>query len=230
MVQNQKFRDEFSSRLVKALRLSGHADRGSGAFLCKVADVSSKAASKWLNAESVPRHDKLVLISKALGVRSEWLQYGIEPMKENDIESNVELAVQPIRQFRYPVVSWVSAGNWAEAVELYERAETVEWTDYATALNRAFWLRVEGDSMTSPHGQSIPEGMLVLVDTMVPPRSGSLVVAKLRDSDEATFKKLVIDAGTYYLKPLNPSYKTIELPPDGEIVGVVVEAKMRFTL
>ena len=84
--------------------------------------------------------------------------------------------------------------------------------------------------MTSPHGQSIPEGMLVLVDTMVPPRSGSLVVAKLRDSDEATFKKLVIDAGTYYLKPLNPSYKTIELPPDGEIVGVVVEAKMRFTL
>jgi len=59
----------------------------------------------------------------------------------------------------------------------------------------AFWLKVEGDSMTAPVGLSIPEGTFVLFDTGREAINGSLVIAKLSDSNEATFKKLIIDGG-----------------------------------
>jgi SOS-response transcriptional repressor LexA len=54
------------------------------------------------------------------------------------------------------------------------------------------------------------------------------VIAKLTDSDEVTFKKLVIDAGQKYLKPLNPNYRTIEINGNCRIVGVVKEAKIKL--
>jgi len=80
--------------------------------------------------------------------------------------------------------------------------------------------------MTSPVGMSIPEGMYVLVDTGKEPINGSLVVAKLTDANEATFKKLVIDAGKTYLKPLNPQYPLIPINGNCRIIGVVVQAMM----
>jgi SOS-response transcriptional repressor LexA len=52
--------------------------------------------------------------------------------------------------------------------------------------------------------------MVILVDPQVEPINGKLVVAKLDGDNEATFKKLVIDAGQRFLKPLNlniPSFQ-----------------------
>lgn len=80
MVQTQQLRDEFSSRLKKALADNGIPIHGSGAHLCRVTGVTAKAASKWLNAESMPGAAKMKAISDGLGVRLEWLQYGVEPM------------------------------------------------------------------------------------------------------------------------------------------------------
>ena len=94
--------------------------------------------------------------------------------------------------------------------------------------DRAFWLRVVGDSMTAPSGTSIPEGALILVDPEVDPVSGRLVVAKLTDSDEVTFKRLMHDAGRSYLKPLNPAYPAIPINSHCTIVGVVTEAKQKL--
>jgi SOS-response transcriptional repressor LexA len=42
--------------------------------------------------------------------------------------------------------------------------------------------------MTAPVGLSIPEGTYVLFDTGREPVNGSLVIAKLSESNEATFK------------------------------------------
>lgn len=50
----------------------------------------------------------------------------------------------------------------------------------------------------------------------------------LSDTNEATFKKLVIDAGRKYLKPLNPNYRTIEINGNCEIVGVVRQIKLNL--
>lgn len=42
--------------------------------------------------------------------------------------------------------------------------------------------------MTAPTGKSVPDGSLILIDTGKDSENGSLVVAKLTDSNEATFK------------------------------------------
>ena len=79
--------------------------------------------------------------------------------------------------------------------------------------------------MTSPVGLSIPEGMMILVDPDIPATSGKLVVARLINANEATFKRYIEDGGRKYLKPLNPEYKMQEIHDDCRIIGVVVEAK-----
>jgi SOS-response transcriptional repressor LexA len=145
------------------------------------------------------------------------------PVAEAPEQSNVAPTVQPKMPYRYPVISWVSAGAWAEAVEPFPPgfSDRYEISDY-NSKGAAFWLDVKGDSMTSPSGTSIPEGMMILVDTEADVKPGKLVVAKLPSSNEATFKKLVEDGGIRYLKPLNPDYKMVVCGEDCRIIGVAV--------
>lgn len=64
----------------------------------------------------------------------------------------------------YPVISWVSAGQWMEAVEPYHRRAIDRWYDTTVVCSDdSFWLDVKGDSMTSPAGLSIPEGQRYLL-------------------------------------------------------------------
>ncbi|MDH4566153.1 hypothetical protein E8E95_05630 [Pseudomonas sp. BN414] len=146
-----------------------------------------------------------------------------------DYYSSLGPASQPTRYYRYAVVSSVVAGGWGEAIQPYEPGaeDRAELTDYK-AKGPAFWLEVEGDSMTSPTPPSIAEGMLILVDTGIEAQPGNLVVAKLEGDEKATFKKLVSDAGQLYLKPLNPSYPIIPINGNCRIIGVVKEAKMKL--
>lgn len=132
---------------------------------------------------------------------------------------------------RYPLISWVSAGEWSEALEPYQMHEIDEWYESNAHLEGpAFWLKVKGDSMTSPVGLSIPEGMLILVDTGKSPRNGSLVVAKLVDANEATFKKYVVDEGIgeKYLQPLNPLHSRVKIDGNCKIIGVAVQMMMNL--
>ena len=60
--------------------------------------------------------------------------------------------------------------------------------------------------------------------------NGSLVIALLENTNESTFKKLYIEDGQYYLKPLNPSWQPqlIELKDPTKICGVVFEKQVDF--
>jgi SOS-response transcriptional repressor LexA len=65
-------------------------------------------------------------------------------------------------------------------VEAYSLKDIDMWLESdAHVQGDAFWLKIEGDSMTSPTGLSIPEGTYVLFDTGREPINGSLVIAKL---------------------------------------------------
>lgn len=82
--------------------------------------------------------------------------------------------------------------------------------------------------MTAPTGKSVPDGSLILIDTGKDSENGSLVVAKLTDSNEATFKKLVIDGGNWYLKGLNPTWPAMKVNGDCKIIGVAVQMMMKL--
>ncbi|WP_310887174.1 LexA family protein, partial [Pseudomonas syringae group genomosp. 3] len=95
----------------------------------------------------------------------------------------------------------------------------------AWAGPNGFWLKVKGPSMTAPGGISFVEGMLILIAPGFDIQSGQYVVAKITDTNEATFKQFYKDSGRSYLRPLNPVFSTIEIDEDWQIIGRVVDAK-----
>ncbi len=145
------------------------------------------------------------------------------------VDSNVSGFSPYVPGSRYPVLSKVQAGAWAEAVEPYTLKDIDLWLESdAHTQGEAFWLEVDGDSMTAPMGLSIPEGTFVLFDTGREAINGSLVVAKLIDENEATFKKLIIDGRQKYLRGLNPAWPMKPINGDCRIIGVAIETKMRL--
>ncbi|MBY8151717.1 LexA family transcriptional regulator [Vibrio fluvialis] len=141
---------------------------------------------------------------------------------------NVE--VGPDIKGRIPLINWVQAGDWTEIAEGFAFEDAEEWREVTgKAHEGCFALRVKGDSMENPSGKkSIPEGAVIVVDPDAPYSSGSLVVARLDDSREATFKQLVLDGEQKYLKPLNPQYPAIPINGNCSIIGVVKQAIIDF--
>ncbi|EGR9008933.1 MULTISPECIES: S24 family peptidase [Vibrio] len=82
MVHIDNVRSDFSRRLAQACSNAGIEEHGRGVILAKKLGVTPKAVSKWLNAESMPRADKMGDLAKFLNVSVYWLQYGEETSKE----------------------------------------------------------------------------------------------------------------------------------------------------
>ncbi len=165
---------------------------------------------------------------KKIGLPHGYLDESIRSQGVLD-SGNTEYVHQSRSRKKAPVISWVKAGSWSEAIDLYSpgNGESFEEVPDSAGPN-TFWLKVVGDSMTSPVGMSVPEGYLIMVDPDIQPDNGCLVVAKLEDEQQATFKKLVIDGPNKYLKPLNPSYDAIRVNGNCLIVGVVTEIKYKL--
>ncbi|HCZ8848593.1 TPA: LexA family transcriptional regulator [Proteus mirabilis] len=190
--------------------------------LAKKAGVNRVTVTGWEKGDYQPNGFNLQALANALEVSPLWLVDGKE-----ESSSNVSFLKLNRPGGEYPLISWVSAGNWCEAIEPYHRRSVDVW--YETTVHcseESFWLEVKGDSMTSSSGLSIPEGMVILVDPEVEAVSGKLVVAKLESENEATFKQYIVDAGNHYLKPLNPQYRMIPINGNCQIIGVVVDAKI----
>lgn len=177
-------------------------------------------------------------IARTCGVDALWLETGQGDMlpKEStnptDTGGNVEPlqvhegTVIPLGEIqKVPLISWVAAGTWSEAIDLYEVGDAEVWMPCPDPIGpRGFALRVEGDSMTSPYPgyESYPHGTFIYVDPDVAHKSGDPVVAKLPSSNSATFKIFIEDAGQFYLKPLNPQHPMIPITEETHIVGVLV--------
>lgn len=195
--------------------------------LARQAGVTQPTVHRIVTGESkAPKRENIEKIAKALRVSSKWLWDGGVRSEGAESDSNVEPTLQPTRSFIYPEISWVQAGSAMEAIELSNVALCPRHSSDVWAGERGFWLRVVGSSMTSPTGNSFPEGFLILVAPDIEPHHGQYVVAKMVDSNEATFKQLVRDAGELFLRPLNPAYPTKPIDDKWAIVGTVVDGKL----
>lgn len=90
MVQIDEIRSAFMSRLKQALAEAGIPEWGAGVRLAKIAKVTPKACSKWLNGESMPGGAKMLALASALSVRLEWLEYGRGEMRETTVSPSEE--------------------------------------------------------------------------------------------------------------------------------------------
>ena len=78
-----KERQAFSSRLMDALRHTGRqisATRLAQEFNLHYngPKVHMHSCRKWLQAESIPTQEKLVILARMLGVSPDWLRYGVD--------------------------------------------------------------------------------------------------------------------------------------------------------
>ncbi|MGE8452800.1 MAG: XRE family transcriptional regulator, partial [Pseudomonadales bacterium] len=100
MVQIEEIRNSFVTRLKEALAANQMAEWGAGARLAKMAGVTPKASSKWMNGESMPGSAKMLALAKALSVRVEWLEYGRGPMKEGEAPAQADSREEDSPSFR----------------------------------------------------------------------------------------------------------------------------------
>lgn len=174
-----------------------------------------------------PRATTLTGIAHALGVDAHWLSTGDGSKnphmptgntaaffaKENATSYLSNISPGPDLRGKVPLISWVQAGTWCQAGDALTAGEAERWMDCPVSHSaQTFALRVRGDSMTAPHGNSrtYPEGCFIFVDPeRRNPCNGDRVVACLVGTDEVTFKVYKNEDGRQWLQPLNPSHEPI---------------------
>lgn len=179
------------------------------------------------NAVASPRQDNVEKIARALKVSSNWLWKGGENKDPNSDYAAPETNVEPGPAIKgyVPLISWVQAGSWCEVSDVRTLDDAEIWLPCAASHSQqTYALRVRGLSMYNQHERrSFRDGDIIFVDPAKDAENGSLVIAKLTDSQEATFKQLVMEGPRRFLKPLNPAWPDpiIELGSDAMICGVV---------
>ncbi len=120
-----------------------------------------------------------------------------------------------------PLISWVQACEIPVITTTSEQRIAEDILPCPVPCSPgSFVLRVKGASMEP----RFYNGDLIFVDPEVVAESGKYVVVRLEDTDEATFKQLIIEGGRRYLKALNPDWpdRIIEIDENTKICGVVV--------
>ncbi|MBD8187795.1 peptidase S24 [Pseudomonas viridiflava] len=235
MIDKNSQREKFSQRLHQALDRAGVRKHGRGADILSELRShrifkTAQAVSKWLNSGAFPEIESLTVLAAWLGVRREWLEYGVPPMTEMDMAESADHTIHSYMPSlgKVPMISWVDAARRYNSDNASTTADEREWLwlSCPVKIGRAgYALEVSGDSMTNPGpGKTYPAGCVLFVDPELNIANGDTIIAALPNSNEATFKVLVSDAGKQYLKPINPQYPIIEMTKDIKLCGKVVGA------
>lgn len=189
--------------------------------LATLCNIQPPSVNDWESGKTRSlKGTSLIAAARALRVDPEWITTG-HP------ESAVKNAVAgPAIRGRVPLISWVQAGEWSQVEDPYAAGEAAQWLACPNGHGpRTYCLLVRGQSMLNPAGRhSYAEGDVIFVDPDKPAVSGSRVIVRLDDRQDATFKQLIIEDGRQYLKALNPAWpeSIIEVSENATVCGVVI--------
>lgn len=214
-------RPEVGQRLVAAMKAS--ADCKTQTALAKKARVSQSTVGRLRNGLVNSQSDTLEQICGALGIAVAEL-LGQPPAGELETHVDGDSLRSAAKADLVPLISWVQAGSFTEAIDLYQPGYAEHWVKKPPRPcgPRTIALRVEGISMEPDY----QEGDVIYVDPGLAATNGKDIVMRLNDRNEATFKRLVIEGRRSFLKPLNRAWpdQIIEVPDGASIVGVVLGA------
>jgi SOS-response transcriptional repressor LexA len=206
------------------------AEAGSAANLADRVGTNSSYLSqvrrRMPTKKGTPRgigDDLAVKLEQGMGKHEGWLdeahrdEWDLSSIAGNDTNAHLGPDIRSL----HPIISWVQAGDWKEIAEGYQPQYGDELLPCPVKCSKdAYVLRVHGISMEP----RFHDGDLIFVDPHVEPIGGRYVVVMLEDSNEATFKQLIVEGGRQYLKALNPEWpnRIIEVNQNARICGVVV--------
>lgn len=229
MVQIEEIRNSFVARLKQSLAEAGIPEWGAGVRLAKMAKVTPKACSKWLNGESMPGGAKMLALAAALNVRVEWLEYGRGEMRETAALAPKDLRAPP-RSFDLN-----NEPGYTGVLQLTARGSTGDGDDNphveirGVMAFKSAWLRANnlnqkhldviyasGNSMEP----TINDGDVLLVDeSKIEPKDGQ-IFAMQSESKGTIVKRLVkSDFDGWIIRSDNPDKARYgdETLRDGEI-------------
>lgn len=215
---------EFSDRIRAAIAGSGKTQ----AQIAKEAGISQGAISQYLSGHVKSlKAGTAAKLSEATGYAATWLATGEGPEK-----SIADLEGKGARASLVPLISWVQAGEWTSVVSTFDPADADMWLPCPTRHSPdAFALRVRGDSMHNPGREpSFKDGDIIFVDPRLEAHHRSLVVVRLDDGSEATFKQLLTEGNERFLQALNPDWPNRIFPINGKasLCGVVIGKYQSF--
>lgn len=174
--------------------------------------VDKGNVSKYESGKQGMTFDRLELLAKTLDISLSDLFLMAE---------TGNLSSAPEIKGTVPLISWIQAGQWSDAIDNLQPGEGERIHTTYRVRKHTYALRVRGDSMEP----KFPDGAILIVEPDENPEPGSFVIIR-QNGGEATFKQLVQDGTSRYLKPLNSRYPILELKPDAVFCGVVKRVEM----
>lgn len=206
-----------AERLELAMREAGIK---SAAELGRRVGVSRASAGDWLNGKTQTIDgDNLVRAAAVLGVHPRWLQTGMGP-KSPPLRTDTQGPHTGYSVLRaIPLLSWEQATVAGEGVL---PASLGRVTVAGAVGPLAFAIRQQGDSLEP----RIPDGAIVVIDPGVQFVHGDIVLANRPDDPHAVLRQLWFDGGQAFLRPLNRSYPTLDMPTTTRVIGKAVAVQL----
>lgn len=177
-------------------------------WLAEATDIEQSYISQIITGRRKPKIPTLKKIADALNMPlSHLIEEPVKPIK-------------PPEPKKLPRISWVMAGQWHEAIDIYDPGYAERWDSYDCKDPYAFTLEVKGDSMYPKY----EDGDIIVVSPSTQWKVGDDVIAKC--NDEVTFKKLKKVDGIVLLSPINSNYDDLIIRGKDlkhfRIIGVVM--------
>lgn len=193
---------------------------GGNSYFANLIDREPTQTSRFLGGnatknigDGMARH-----IEKCFDLPQGWLdqKHQTTNVAPNKNVMDTELKIQMV-----PVISWVQAGAWTEIG--YSEVDMSVAETYPCPVPcgpMTYILRVLGESMSDEYKQ----GDMIFVDPEVVPVHGDDVIALMLETGETTFKRLIEDGTSKYLKALNRDWPEPYVKIDGNcsLIGTVI--------
>lgn len=170
--------------------------------LAPIVGVTDVAISHWENDVNVPKLEYLNLLAPTLDTTIDYIMYG-----KTETSDTVK-DFRPVTRM-LPVLTYIQCGSMTN-VRSIDPHEIENWLPSPPDTGKnSFYLIAQGIS----NAPEFNDGDYICIDPDVPleyVQTGEMIV--VFQDDEATFKALVREFNTLYLKALNPNFQPNIIP------------------
>lgn len=185
--------DTIGKRILKLRKLKKMTQKE----LAKITGVSDVAVVHWEKDVNVPKLEYLTILAQALDTTIDYIMYGKSDTSDKVIDH------RPITRM-LPVLTYVQAGTMTN-VQSISKHEIEQWLPATPEAGKnSYYMIVQGIS-NAPHFQ---DGDFICIDPDICldcVQTGEMIIVSL--NGDATFKALVREFNTIYLKALNPDFQ-----------------------